>query len=409
MEDTLATREATKSRIGPWCVLQSRNPAAPGMRYATLLSLVAKGQIGPRSIVRGPTTHQLWRYAVQVRGLSREFGFCYSCGQPVEKAANYCPSCERPQGPRGDPDALLESPDGLALPAPGMAIAGGAIGTGPFASGARGIPAINARGRIDVDIPAFGQSAGPACAPQRNAVLPIVQSTRSKPNVLRTADLAAALQDGQAPVPRKSLLHRALVMLIFIGLGGGIVLLYMRPDLRDQSQQWIATNYATARQRLSVMLAHHQTPAPANSNDVDNLLPADSGDVAAPRPVPTLRRPILNRPQHLPQSLPLLRPSPHPWPSHRFLRPPPTSQPWPRTWIVPAFFMTALSMPSRATTGLRPSAITRPSSASPTPLGKPTSRPDSTTPARWPGFNNQRANLPSLAVVCQRVGVRVFP
>src|SRR5215470_15247466 len=40
MEDTPATRSATKSRIGPWYVLQSRNPAAPGMKWSTLLTLV---------------------------------------------------------------------------------------------------------------------------------------------------------------------------------------------------------------------------------------------------------------------------------------------------------------------------------------------------------------------------------
>jgi hypothetical protein len=152
---------------------------------------------------------------------------------------------------------------------------------------------MNARGRIDVDLPAFGASAGPARPPQRNAVLPIVQS-RSKPHVLHTADLAAALQDGEAPVPRKSRLRRAFVMLIFAGLIGGIVLLYKRPDLRDRSQQWLATNYAAARQRLGAMLAQHQAPAAANSNDVDNLLPADSGDVGAPRPVaaPVAQRPV---------------------------------------------------------------------------------------------------------------------
>jgi rubrerythrin len=292
MEDTLATREATKSRIGPWCVLQSRNPAAPGMRYATLLALVAKGQVGPRSIVRGPTTHQLWRYAVQVRGLSREFGVCYSCGQSVEKSGNYCPSCERPQGPRGDPDALLESRDALALPAPGMApgmsIAGGAIGPGGFASGARGnTPAIVSQGRMDVDIPAFGQPAVTSRPAQRHAVLPIVPS-RSKPNVLSTADLAAALQDGDAPVPGRSPFRRALVMLIFAGLIGGIVLLYNRPDLRDRSQQWIATNFVAVRQRISAMLAQRPAPAPtpANINDADNFLPIDPADASAPRPAP---------------------------------------------------------------------------------------------------------------------------
>src|SRR5690349_9884253 len=36
MENTAETRKATKSRIGPWYVLQSRNPAAPGMTHDTL-------------------------------------------------------------------------------------------------------------------------------------------------------------------------------------------------------------------------------------------------------------------------------------------------------------------------------------------------------------------------------------
>src|SRR5438128_520031 len=73
MEDTPATRKATKARIGPWHVLQSRNPSAPGMKFETLLSLVRRGQVTARSVVRGPTTQQLWRFAAKVKGLSREF------------------------------------------------------------------------------------------------------------------------------------------------------------------------------------------------------------------------------------------------------------------------------------------------------------------------------------------------
>ncbi|MBC8109222.1 MAG: hypothetical protein H7Z14_21730 [Anaerolineae bacterium] len=108
MEDTAATRQATKARIGPWYVLQARNPAAPGMKFSTLLALVGKGQVTPRSVVRGPTTHQLWRFAAHVRGLSREFGICYSCGEAVEKVVPICPHCDRTQEPPADPDALLE-------------------------------------------------------------------------------------------------------------------------------------------------------------------------------------------------------------------------------------------------------------------------------------------------------------
>src|SRR5262245_30456122 len=111
MEDTPATRQATKARIGPWYVLQTRNPAAPGMKYATLLSLVSKGQVTPRSVVRGPTTHQLWKFAAHVKGLSREFNLCYSCGGEIERTTNQCPHCDRLQEPPINPDSLLESRD----------------------------------------------------------------------------------------------------------------------------------------------------------------------------------------------------------------------------------------------------------------------------------------------------------
>jgi len=109
MEDTPATRASTKARIGPWYVLQSRNPSAPGMKWSTMLSLVSRGQVAPRSIVRGPTTHQLWRFAGHVKGLSREMGICYACGLEIEKTANQCPHCDRLQEPPINPDALLET------------------------------------------------------------------------------------------------------------------------------------------------------------------------------------------------------------------------------------------------------------------------------------------------------------
>lgn len=116
IEDSPQTRQATKARIGPWYVLQARNPAAPGMKWSTLMALVKKGQVTPRSVVRGPTTHQLWRLASQVKGLSREFGVCYSCGLDVVRNANQCPHCDRLQEPPANPDALLESRDAPSPP-----------------------------------------------------------------------------------------------------------------------------------------------------------------------------------------------------------------------------------------------------------------------------------------------------
>ncbi len=118
MEDTTATRQATRARIGPWYVLQQRNPSAPGMRFDTLLTLVKRGQVSARSIVRGPTTHQLWRFAARVRGLSREFGLCYSCGAKVEPTGVMCDQCHKMQEPPANPDVLLESkPSAKSIPA----------------------------------------------------------------------------------------------------------------------------------------------------------------------------------------------------------------------------------------------------------------------------------------------------
>ena len=98
--------------IGPWYVLQRRNPAAPGMRFETLLSFVRKGRVKPQSVVRGPTTHQLWRFASHVKGLSREFGLCYSCGGSISPQAQVCPQCNRLQDPPPAADSFLEVPVG---------------------------------------------------------------------------------------------------------------------------------------------------------------------------------------------------------------------------------------------------------------------------------------------------------
>jgi hypothetical protein len=116
MENSPASRKATKSRIGPWYVLQTRNPAAPGMKFETLLNFARKGRVKPKSIVRGPTSHQLWKFAAQVKGLSREFGVCYSCGGPIEATTSLCPQCNRLQDPPANPDVLLETKDAPAPP-----------------------------------------------------------------------------------------------------------------------------------------------------------------------------------------------------------------------------------------------------------------------------------------------------
>jgi hypothetical protein len=109
LEDTPATRKATKVRIGPWYVLQSRNPAAPGMKFQTLQLLIRKGFVTPQSVVRSPTTSQLWQSAAKVKGLSREFGLCYSCSGEISSGDAVCPHCNRSQSLPSEVDALLDA------------------------------------------------------------------------------------------------------------------------------------------------------------------------------------------------------------------------------------------------------------------------------------------------------------
>jgi hypothetical protein len=79
------------------------------MNFATLMVLVQKGRVTARSVVRGPTTGQFWRHAARVKGVSREFGLCWSCGGDVAKNARACAACKRNQEPPADPDVLLEA------------------------------------------------------------------------------------------------------------------------------------------------------------------------------------------------------------------------------------------------------------------------------------------------------------
>jgi len=51
---------------------------------------VQKGRVTARSVLRGPTTAQFWRHAARVKGVSREFGLCWSCGGDVLKNARVC-------------------------------------------------------------------------------------------------------------------------------------------------------------------------------------------------------------------------------------------------------------------------------------------------------------------------------
>jgi hypothetical protein len=99
LPDNSETRSVSGQRPGRWFVLDQENPDKPGMEFQELQSLAECQLINSRSVVRGPGTGQLWRLASSIRGLSREFGVCYSCGGSIESDETICPHCDRSQKP----------------------------------------------------------------------------------------------------------------------------------------------------------------------------------------------------------------------------------------------------------------------------------------------------------------------
>lgn len=321
MSDTPATRKATKARIGPWFVRQTRNPAAPGMRFDTLLALVRRGQVTAQSVVRGPTTHQLWRFAAQVKGLSRAFGVCYSCGGSVEPDATLCTHCNRMQEPPLNPDVLLETalasvgehqavrrdlrpaeppPAAPAPSRPGPAPA-------PPVSSAPPQPDIfSPADQLPEDAVAGGhpldQAISEPPAQRREQARPRraererdyprseprpPERQRQAPNdsaILSAADLAAAFQLDFQPRkhPRRKWVGKTIAALLLLSLGTAAVVLMGNDSLRSTVLTWGQQQYATIREAVvsrvqPAPMAQQPTTAPA---DVDR-----PSDITPPRTV----------------------------------------------------------------------------------------------------------------------------
>ncbi len=289
MENTPAARKATKSRIGPWYVLQTRNPAAPGMKFETLLAFVKKGRIKARSVVRGPTTHQLWRFAAHVKGLSREFGVCYSCGGDIERSAALCPQCNRLQDPPPNPDVLLETPaeEPKAPAAPVyrelkvedadiiVPTLGRPAATVDDAASSQRPPTLAAPAPVTL-APPRGEATTPPVEPTIPRVAstplplgppPASDSPRKKGDAFLSArDLAAAFKLDFAPGaefhpdaevdefaggrPRGSWKRKALVLLV-LAAGAYGAWLYIDPSMRTRTMDWLENSYNTVRSSIS--------------------------------------------------------------------------------------------------------------------------------------------------------------
>jgi hypothetical protein len=226
--------------------MQSRNPSAPGMKCNTLLALIRKGQITPRSVIRGPTTFQLWRFAARVKGISREFGLCYSCGAELQRTSTFCPRCSRSQELPPNPDLLLENETQAGKTVYRQ------VNPRPDAPGS--VPPETSQpssARPATQIPTAAETmAELAEIPSPLDAPPELQSRprqRPQEGVLTPRELAAAFSiqydptmDAPGQVLRgrgvKSFLLAALMLLV---VGGGVSVFYFVPSLRQRFVAWV--------------------------------------------------------------------------------------------------------------------------------------------------------------------------
>ncbi len=237
MEDSPATRMATAQRVGPWFVLQRKNPTAPGLKHAVLLSLVRRGLITPESIVRGPTTQQLWRRASHTRGIAREFGVCWSCQASVNSEVSTCSRCGSPQSPPEDPDVFLDGPN-----TPVMREITGDIDSG-IESNSEGI-------NDGFESPRQVMQVPPAARKQRpRASRAQLDPARSPEPIMSAKELAAVFQLQPSGLPTRSRSRRFFRSLIttsaailLVTCTATAALLYAKPEWRAIVQDH-ATRY----------------------------------------------------------------------------------------------------------------------------------------------------------------------
>jgi hypothetical protein len=205
------------------------------MNFATLLVLIQKGRVTPRSVIRGPTTSQFWRHAARVRGVSREFGVCWNCGQDVNQAARTCPNCRRSQEPPTDADALLETaPDGGAedLTEKIWAEDAGAV------AGQSPVEQLTARGGVRREIPAGALRRQPdpsdviAEGPPPKAPSPATPSHADAREARILRREAATRAAAPRPVPRREASPRAAPVGMGVGYDDGLDDYHLPSDRR---------------------------------------------------------------------------------------------------------------------------------------------------------------------------------
>ncbi|MBX3373513.1 MAG: hypothetical protein KF817_06740 [Phycisphaeraceae bacterium] len=114
-------RAGRLSLMGPWFVRDPEQPFQPGRRLESIIDAIHAGEIDRYTVVRGPTTRQLWTVARRAPGLAHHLGYCHACDAHVEPTSHRCAVCHAAFGAypdRRDFGALDESDLGWMPPPP---------------------------------------------------------------------------------------------------------------------------------------------------------------------------------------------------------------------------------------------------------------------------------------------------
>jgi hypothetical protein len=83
-----------EAEMGPWWIRREEFPFRPGMKYDLIADLARTEKIDKNTIIRGPTTKQLWNVAGRVQGIAHLLGKCHACGERVEPTSRACSACK---------------------------------------------------------------------------------------------------------------------------------------------------------------------------------------------------------------------------------------------------------------------------------------------------------------------------
>lgn len=87
------SRQATQNAMGPWFIRDQTNPFRPGCSFETLRGLIARGKVGPDTVIRGPSTRQFWELSRRAPGIANLLGLCHNCQAAVDPAEFACRAC----------------------------------------------------------------------------------------------------------------------------------------------------------------------------------------------------------------------------------------------------------------------------------------------------------------------------